>query len=100
MENILGFGGFCMKEANFNGPNRAGPKIVSCLCRATVPRVRPRPGSTIRPGQPEVLSLSCRAIIVSCFFGPFSCRPIGPGPSGHLYPHHVPTCATSKHRPQ
>jgi hypothetical protein len=60
------------------------PKIVTCPCRATVSRVRPRPGPTIGSCQPEA---SCRAVLGLCFFEfePFPCRSIGPEPSGHLY---------------
>jgi hypothetical protein len=48
-----------------------------------VPRVWPRPGLTIGPGQPEALPPSCRVVLVP------GGRPIVPGPFGHLYPRYV-----------
>jgi hypothetical protein len=46
-----------MDGNNFNGLASDWPKVVSCSCRATVPRVGPRHGPTIKPGQPEALLL-------------------------------------------
>jgi hypothetical protein len=84
-EKGLGFLCIYMGMANrLSGRIGLAQKPCRAACRATVPRWRPRPGPTHVPGWPVERRPACRSGLVSGSFGPFSCRPSGPGPSGQL----------------
>jgi hypothetical protein len=75
-----------VRERGLGEAGHVGPGALSgrAACRATVPRWRSRPGPTLVPGWPVERRHACCVGLVSGFFGPFSCRPNGPGPSGQL----------------